>query len=191
MRDCHCVSHEGRCIDVRCDKCSYRLEIYPRKKRKIFLDMDGVLADFDKRAEEVIGTNDHHKFTFVYGQDETWKRIHAVPDFFLSLEVMPDIMSLLHAVRGQDISVLTALPRTNTERVKSQKETWVALNVNEDIPVITCFTQEKPDYCRPGDILIDDRAVVAERWVAAGGHFILHTDAADTERQLKALGVNA
>jgi hypothetical protein len=46
--------------------------------------------------------------------------------------------------------------------------------------------KKKPKYCRrAGDILIDKCTRSGKRWRAAGGIFILHTNAADTMRLLK------
>lgn len=161
-------------------------------KPTIFLDMDGVLADFDKRANEVLRTDNHYKYDFVHGAEVYWHNINTrAPNFFAELELMPDAMTLLNAVWNEKLAVLTALPKSNPIRVKAQKETWVALNVREDLKVIACTTFEKPNYCQEGDVLIDDRAVNRPAWQSKGGRFILHTSAEDSVAQLREMKVIA
>jgi hypothetical protein len=85
--------------------------------------------------------------------------------------------------------ILTALPKTGAETVDEQKRAWVAWKFGSYVPVITCKTVEKPNYCKPGDILIDDRAVNRDAWIAKGGTYIIHTTAERTIGTLKALGI--
>jgi hypothetical protein len=154
----------------------------------IYLDLDGVLANFDKRASEVVGM-DHYRFSFIHGQKEFWRRLSACGDFFGSLELMPDARQLLQAVEGHDVSILTALPSTDKDLVEEQKREWVAKHISPDMHVTCCMSVEKPNYCNYGDVLIDDRAVNEERWILAGGHFILHTTALNSIEKLGSLGI--
>lgn len=157
---------------------------------RLFLDMDGVLADFDKAAGMVLGTPDIHKFEFVYGAIEFWRRLNTVPHFFAILEPMPDAWLLTDAVAHLKPMILTALPRDNGERVAQQKRDWIQTRLG--IPterVITCRTEEKPQFCKPGDILVDDRAVNKAAWERAGGRYIIHTSAGNTLEELRQMKV--
>jgi hypothetical protein len=87
-----------------------------------------------------------------------------------------------------DPIILTALPREGAEKVDRQKRQWVRDYFGE-YEVITCQTKDKPNYCKPGDILIDDRAVNRDRWIKKGGTYIIHTTAARTVGALQALGI--
>ena len=158
-------------------------------KTEVFFDLDGVLADFDTAAERVLHTNNIYKWEFVHGTGEFWRRLSERSEFFPSIALMPDAHVLLDATKHLRTAVLTALPKTNAERVARQKREWVARMIGPDMPVITCFTYEKPGYCTPGAVLIDDRAINRDAWVAAGGHFIVHTSAAMTLLELERLGV--
>lgn len=155
----------------------------------IFLDLDGVLANYDKAANKVLGTDNHYKYDFIYGAADYWARLHASGDFFLNMEMMPDAQLLLDALLGYKLTVLTALPKTNGEHVEWQKRQWVKRNIGSGMPVICCKTFEKPDHCKPGDILIDDRAVTRDIWQMRGGRYIIHTSALSTIDQLGMLGV--
>lgn len=157
---------------------------------RIFLDLDGVLADFDKRACEVLDGECHYRYDFIHGGNALWARLNAVPDFFASFDMMPDAPLLWNAVAKRKPMILTALPRTNGDRVAQQKRQWVfeKLGIGPH-RVITCLTEEKPRYCTlPGDILVDDRSVNKAAWEKAGGTFILHNKAVFTVAALRRLG---
>ena len=155
----------------------------------IYFDLDGVLADFDSRAEEILGTDNIYKFEFVYGPEAFWKGINSNAHFFLGLRRMPGSDRLLQATWHYPRAILTALPKTNGDTVDRQKREWVREHFGKGMKVITCTTKDKPNYCLPGDILIDDRAVNKAAWEKAGGKYIIHMSVESTLEQLKSLGV--
>lgn len=150
--------------------------------------MDGVLADFDKRASAILGM-DSYKFEFQHGTQEFWSRLNEDPDLFASFEPLPDAMELWAAVEDRDPAILTALPKTNGERVSRQKREWVARHFGPHVEVITCRSHDKPDYAGIGDVLVDDRATYRGAWEANGGKFVHHQSAASSIIQLKSLGI--
>lgn len=154
----------------------------------IFLDLDGVLADFDKRACEVLNGECHYRYDFIHGGDALWAQLNAVPDFFASFQMMPDAQDLWEAVADKDPIILTALPTTNARHVDKQKREWVARHLGPSVEVITCPTKDKPLFCNPGDVLVDDRSVNKALWERNGGTFILHTKAVFSVAALKRLG---
>lgn len=157
--------------------------------RQLYLDLDGVLADFDALAEAILDTDNIYKFEFVYGPEEFWRRLNEWPTFFEDLNMKHDAHLLWSSVRHLDPIILTALPRTNGERVEKQKRAWVARHLGENVRVITCPTKDKPNYCRPGDVLVDDRAVNREAWMRRGGGFVVHTHTYGTLRELRLIGI--
>jgi 5'(3')-deoxyribonucleotidase len=155
----------------------------------IYVDLDGVLANFDKAAERQLKTDNIYKYEFVWGPNKFWTEMNKDPLFFRDLELMPDAKHLWAKIEHMEPVILTALPRTNASRVAEQKCSWVLNNFGSKVAVVTCPTADKPNYCKPGDILIDDRAVNRDAWIAAGGTYIIHTSAANTVTTLKALGI--
>lgn len=161
----------------------------------IYVDLDGVLANFDKAAEGILGTNNIYKYEFIWGPDKFWEKLNTRYTFFADMEPMRDAFELWRNIRHLKPVILTALPRENGERVAEQKIKWVSthvtykMNQSQPVKVITCPTKDKPGYCQPGDILIDDRAVNRDAWMAKGGTYIIHTDAERTIGTLRALGV--
>lgn len=160
---------------------------------EIWLDMDGVLADFDAGAQEALGTDNTYKFEFIHGTKAFWDGLNKQPWFFGTLKPMRDMEILLHAVKHKKLGVLTALPSADATRVEEQKREWindwVIENLCIDLPVVCCLTKDKPDYCTPGSVLVDDRAVNRDMWISKGGRFIVHENARSTIYQLQSMGV--
>jgi hypothetical protein len=70
-------------------------------RKQIFLDCDGVLADFDKGAEDVLGMHPR-VFEKRFNPGLFWKRLATTPDFFANLEPMADAFELYEAGRRGD-----------------------------------------------------------------------------------------
>jgi hypothetical protein len=149
------------------------------------------MADYDTAANEILKTPNHYQFEFIWGAEEYWKRLHAKGNFFATLPLMPDAKKLWNRLKeaGEKPEILTALPKTNGEVVDKQKRRWVKDTLDHTAVVHTCLTHEKPNYCQPGDVLIDDRAINRAAWTAKGGIYIIHNAAWRTIGTLEALGI--
>lgn len=156
---------------------------------QLYLDMDGVLADFDAAACKALGTDNSYKWEWIHGSAAFWATLNTNPNFFGDLPPMDDALILFERVERLRPVILTALPKTGASEVDRQKRDWVAKYLGDDVPVITCLTHEKPDYCLRGDVLVDDRSVNRAKWQGRGGHFVLHTSAADSIHAMQDLGV--
>jgi PAS domain-containing protein len=153
-------------------------------RRQIYLDCDGVLADFDKGAEKILGLAPH-AFEKRHGPGEFWKRLARADNFFDSLEPMADAYELYEAVRHKDPIILTGLPRGNW--AEPQKRRWAQRHF-PGVPVITTSAALKREHCHPGDVLVDDRDKHRHLWEQAGGLFIHHKDARSSIAALRAAG---
>lgn len=149
---------------------------------KLYLDLDGVLADFDRGVEIVTGRRPDQQST-----REMWTALSRAPDFFGTLEMMRDAKELWDYCAPHRPVILTGLPLGRW--AEPQKRRWVANMLGAEVEVITCMARDKPKWSAPGHILVDDREKTKAGWEAAGGTFILHTQAASSIRQLKALGI--
>jgi hypothetical protein len=158
-------------------------------KPTLYLDLDGVLANFDLGAGVILGTDNIYKWEFIHGPDAFWDQLNAYPNFFGSLPLMSDARELWSGVRAAKPVILTALPKVDADEVERQKRAWVKHHLGADVQVICCQTKDKPQFCSPGDVLVDDRAVNKEAWEKLGGHYVVHTYAAKSVQLLKAIGI--
>jgi hypothetical protein len=153
-------------------------------RRQIYLDCDGVLADFDKGAVKILGLPPA-AFEDRHGSAEFWKRLARHGDFFGTLEPMADAYELYAAVKHRHPIILTGLPEGKW--AEPQKRRW-ARRYFPGVPVITTMAALKREHCHPGDVLVDDRPKHRHLWEAEGGQFIVHTDAKTSIEALKAGG---
>ena len=147
---------------------------------QLFLDCDGVLADFDTGATRVLGMAPR-EFEKKFGLGKFWSKLARDEDFYATLPLMRDARQLFDAVAHLDPIILTGLPRGNW--AAGQKVRWAA----EHFPgtrIITCMARDKRDHAERGDILVDDQLRHRERWEETGGLFIHHRSAADTLAEL-------
>lgn len=155
---------------------------------KIFLDVDGVFADFDKKLNEVCG-EDIPRFS-----DEIWGPLSQVDNLFYTLEVLPNSLKIIEAVKGHDVEFLTALPHLTGKlsTADADKRKWLREHISSTIPINTCIGgKNKPKWLKanPGALLIDDYGRNIRMWEAAGGLTIKHESVDSTLAQLIAMGV--
>jgi hypothetical protein len=152
---------------------------------QLFLDCDGVLADFNKRAIEICGEHPR-EFEDRVGEQKFWDMIYGTPDFFYSLDPMPDAYDLVGAVKHLNPIILTGKPRG--EWAKEQKLRWRD-KYFPDLEMIVCKSQDKIKHAKSGDIIVDDWLKWRQIWVDGGGIWVTHTSAENSIRELKTLGV--
>ena len=156
----------------------------PVLRRWIYLDCDGVLADFDKGAIAVLGVHPRD-FENSHGAAGFWRKLAAADGFFEHLEPLPDAYRLYAAVKHRAPIILTGMPRGAW--AEPQKRRWAERQF-PGVPVITTSAALKREHCHPGDVLVDDRDHYRHLWEAAGGHFIHHRSAKTSIEALKAAG---
>lgn len=153
----------------------------PQSPRQLFLDCDGVLADFNSGAKAALGM--HPKaYEKRFGPGRMWPKLARTADFYFGLPLLPDAMVLFDAVRHLDPIILTGVPRGNW--AAEQKVRWAA-RWFPGTRIITTLARDKRDHARPGDVLVDDQLRHAGLWEEAGGIFLHHKDAATTLERLK------
>lgn len=147
----------------------------------LFLDLDGVLADFDAHVEALFGEPPSR-----LPISEMWHRAANTPGFFETMPLMPDALDLWDYCRPFKPRILTGLPRGSW--AEGQKRRWVARHFGPDVEVFTCMSRNKCDYASPGDVLVDDTTKYAHLWEARGATFVHHRSAAETIERLRELG---
>lgn len=113
-----------------------------KKRIRIFIDMDGVLADFYSRFKEMIVKNPHIKFPqSQYG-------------FFEGLDAIKDaIETYLFLAQYFDVRILTA-PSHMNPLCYTGKRVWVETHLGMDAVFNMNISKDKSQFI--GDYLIDD-----------------------------------
>ena len=165
--------------------------------KKIYFDMDGVLADFEKGIRELC----HMEPQSQNGKrskkldDLMWETIREVDHFYDRLDLLPGAKELFDTVYGKygdRCEILTGIPREERGIVtaKDDKISWTRRLLSETVKVQTVCRKHKINFCTgPETILIDDREKTITEWQEKGGTAILHTTPEETTRELKQLGI--
>ena len=151
-------------------------------KPTVYLDMDGVLADFFGGVEKMYGVEHWKQLTNDKTKDlkkEVIDRITGT-DFFATLPKFPTADALIDMVKkftGGKFSINTSPLRGDHENSGKYKKVWISNNI--DTPDDIIVTGRKETYATDKgtgtpNILIDDRPVNIQRWQAAGGYGILY-----------------
>lgn len=147
----------------------------------LFVDMDGVLADFDKHFPLMFGVS-HVGMP----KKEMWKYIKSEPDFFSTIPPFPGVLPFFFSIEHLNPIILTACPSSDYANVATQKRRWIREILGEHVPVLpVCGSESKPLFMhREGDVLIDDWGKNCLAWEAAGGVAIKHENFKSTTQQL-------
>ena len=150
-------------------------------RKRIYLDLDGVMADFDAHFPAVFGL-DHKSLA----DDDMWGKINSHPSYFRDMPPCAGALEFFDEIRHLDPIILTACPRTNYKNAATQKRAWVRQHLSVGIMVLPVMGgHNKPLFMHaPGDILIDDFEKNTRAWEDAGGEAILHRNFVDTAFEL-------
>lgn len=154
----------------------------------IYLDMDGVVANFDRAKDELLTeaywADDIHGEN--YTDNEFWALVKNQDHWFRNLPLMHDAKKLVNYCKKKD-DVRSARPKDyrKLNTVAEDKIAWADQHF-PGVPVEVCLREEKVWYHKPGDILIDDNESNIGEWLAVGGTAIFHISAMVTINILKA-----
>ena len=151
----------------------------------IYLDMDGVIANFEKR------------YTELYGKvDEKARRKQFAGNFdnfiqtnqFATLELMPGAMDLVNFLRKAPVptQILSSTARESSyDVISKQKMVWLQTHGITFTPNFVPGKKHKYKWAKPNTIIIDDTLSVIDDWRKAGGIAIWHKDVPTTLAQLR------
>lgn len=153
------------------------------KVKKLYIDMDGVLADFDRGVLELAGMTPTpiNGVRDAHYDDRMWDAVRKVDHFYGRLEPMPgarDMFDALWARYGSACEILTGIPkpRRNIAHAAEDKLAWVRRELSGDVVVNIVLREQKPDFCAGRDcVLIDDAARNIRDWENMGGTGLLFT----------------
>ena len=161
----------------------------------IYLDMDGVVANFNKRFKDLSGLLPD-QFIEKNGKNAFWELIdekHKVA-FWRGIEIMPGAEKLVNFVSQYPYEMLTA-PSTKKQSVIG-KSLWIRDKVGTlypSQPKVTYRSAKEKHNVKPEltkfDILIDDKKSTIDRLDAKGGTAIFYQNADQVINDLKKLGL--
>jgi nicotinic acid mononucleotide adenylyltransferase len=153
----------------------------------IYCDMDGVIADFDKRFRELAKMSPD-QYEQKYGIEQFWNFIDNKIGvrFWVGIPWMQDGKQLWEHIKKYKPTLLSAPSRNNESRLG--KRLWVKKHI-PGAKLILASRANKQDYSKPNAILIDDRPDTIIEWENKGGIGILHKSAEETIQKLKSLGL--
>jgi len=165
----------------------------------LYIDMDGVVADFNTAAQHLIqATDEQRQQADRVGRwpTEVWSQLLQHPRFYRDLPLMPgavQLMAIAHqfeTLPGWRLRMLTAIPKGNDmpdcfhDKIDWMRRHWPDVRV--------CFgpySHDKQHHYRDGDILVDDRVSNCAEWRQRGGRAILVKDMTEAIRELDEIWV--
>ena len=144
---------------------------------EIYVDMDGVLADFFGAWKKLVGKD----WREIKDLDGALQRIRDKDDFWLNIPVTPNAMNLLNLVKQLKgkYNILSA-PLPNDPNSEPHKRQWIENNLSQFPPSKVIITSNKSVHATQPDgtpnILIDDFGKNIAKWEAAGGVGFKHKD---------------
>ena len=144
-----------------------------------YLDMDGVVADWESAAAGFLGRpmRDPDTLTHYRNTAEEWTLIKSQSRFYRTLPLMPRVDELVALARGFrdqlgfQLLFLTAVPKDDDVPWAFYDKVLWAQDHFPDIPVhFGPHSWDKHRHFKvAGDILVDDRPDNCAQWRAAGG----------------------
>jgi len=143
----------------------------------IYLDMDGVIADFVKRYKELYRMEPKEaekskKFDSFFNE-------FIATNQFATLDLMPGAMDGVTFLRKLNVPTQMLSSTANEARyddISKQKMIWLQTHGITFTPNFVPGKKHKYKYAAPDKIIIDDTESVIEDWRKAGGIGILHKD---------------
>ena len=166
------------------------------KAYDVYVDMDGVLTDFERRFEQFAGVTPEEfiaQKTIEVGKPKADEQFLDLVDkqigvrYWAGMPWMPDGEKLYKHIKKYKPTILTSPSRDESSRIG--KGVWIKRNMPNTPYKFGYKASGKAKYATPSSILIDDREDNINAWKAAGGIGILFKSTEQVINELSKLGL--
>lgn len=144
------------------------------KLPNIYVDLDGVLADFDQQFRIMFPELDKNKIS----DDTMWSHINSREDYFRTMPPFERGLEFFRKLATGNLEpiILTACPKSNYVSAALQKRDWCRRYLHSNVIVLPVMGGRHKGLFmhRPGDVLIDDHMHNIDAWRNLGGYGIYH-----------------
>jgi len=155
-----------------------RIDEVVKTEFKVYLDMDGVLADFFGEWAKLDGKN-HYKD--IDNPQAKLQLVRDHPSFWVNLPLLPHARELVRTVKelyGE--YYICSTPLSGDSRSESGKRAWINMHFEEMLPSGIELTHNKAQFATNNrgvsNILVDDYGKNVAAWQMAGGIAIKYED---------------
>lgn len=152
---------------------------------RLFLDMDGVLADFNGYAQTKLNLSQEARQQAQQDgrwNQTVWQQLRNIPNLYYQLPkttIADQLVDLARSFRDQfgwQVNILTAVPRANDcPEAFHDKILWIQKYYPDLRVRFGPYSKDKSKHCSSGDLLIDDREENIKDWAIQGGQVIAVT----------------
>ena len=151
--------------------------------KKIFVDMDDVLVDFNDHYESCFG----RRWNEIETVEDRWKPLNENPQWYATIPIKKDAVVLMNYLYNTfsrsaiPVKILTATGYKWVE-VGVAKQEWVNkhLGVGMYDMLTVVHGKDKHHFAQDGSLLIDDMVRNVEPWINVGGLGIVYESAEKT-----------
>ena len=149
-------------------------------KPVVYLDMDGVIADFFGGVEKLYGVSHWKQLTSDKSKDLRQDVIDRITgtNFFETLPKFPSadpLIAMIKKFTGGKFSILTSPLRGDHDNSAKWKKVWINQNIEQPDETIVSGRKEKYATSKgTANILVDDRPINIQKWQDKGGYGILY-----------------
>ena len=149
-------------------------------KPVVYLDMDGVIADFFGGVEKLYGVSHWKQLTSDKSKDLRQDVIDRITgtNFFETLPKFPSadpLIAMIKKFTGGKFSILTSPLRGDHDNSAKWKKVWINQNIEQPDETIVSGRKEKYATTKgTANILVDDRPINIQKWQDKGGYGILY-----------------
>ena len=148
---------------------------------EIYVDMDGVLADFFGEWAKLMKVDHFSKIDKEHKIGDALQAIRDTDNFWLNLPLLPQAKQLLLVIKQiKGEYNICSSPLADDPNSEPHKREWIKKNLAFFPPKEVIITSNKPEYATQQDgtpnILIDDFGKNVNEWEAAGGTAFKYKD---------------